>query len=181
MLALTILTSAFNLSIPFFHISGREFLAAMIFAIGYGYKSRNLAVHHSWCCVPIGLFLVTMGIFYWQASLMNFSWMEVVPFLISAIAGTLMVFKLSCSVNSFDNSMKRFLVYVGDNTLTILTWHFLSFKIVSLIIVYAERLPIERLAEFPVINDYTSRGWFILYFIIGMGVPLVFTRVKYLR
>lgn len=181
LLSITILMSAFNLAIPFFHISSRELLAAMIFTIGYSYKSRNQKVHLSWWCVPIGLFLVTIGVCYWQASFMKFSWVEIVPFLISAIAGTLMVFKLSSFVNSKDNWLKRFLVYAGDNTLTILTWHFISFKIVSLIIIYVENLQIERLAEFPVINDYTSQGWFILYFIVGMAVPLIFTKSKYLK
>lgn len=181
LLALVIITSALNLSIPFFHISGREFMAAMIFTIGYSYKKQNLQVHHSWWCVLIGLFLVTIGVCYWQASLMQFSWECIVPFLISAVAGTLMVFKLSCFVNSKDNWLKRFLVYIGDNTLTVLTWHFISFKIVSLIIIYVENLPIERLAEFPVINDYTSQGWFILYFVTGMTVPLIFTKSKYLQ
>lgn len=98
---------AFNLSIPFFHISGREFMAALIFTIGYSYKKRNLQVHHSWWCVLVGLLLVT--------------------------------------------------------------------------IIYVENLPIERLAEFPVINDYTSQGWFILYFVVGMAIPLLFTKMKYLK
>lgn len=181
LLVLLKITSAFNLSIPFFHISGREFMAAMIFTIGYSYKKQNLQVHHSWWCVLVGLFLVTIGVCYWQASLIQYSWEFIVPFLISAIAGTMMVFKLSCFVNSKDNWLKRFLVYIGENTLTVLTWHFISFKIVSLIIIYFENLPIERLAEFPVINDYTSQGWFILYFVTGMVVPLMLTKLKYLK
>lgn len=181
MLAVTIMTSAFNLSIPIFHLSSREFFAAMIFTTGYSYKSMNLQVHHSWWCVPGGLFLITIGVCFWQASLMQFSWECIVPFLISAIAGTLMVFKLSCFVNSKDNWVKRSLVYIGDNTLTVLTWHFICFKIVSLIIIYVENLPIERLAEFPVINDFTSQGWFIFYFVVGMAVPLIFTKTKYLK
>lgn len=80
-----------------------------------------------------------------------------------------------------DNWLKRFLVYIGDNTLTILTWHFISFKTVSLIIIYVENLQIQRLAEFPVINDYTSQGWFFLYFFVGMALPLIFTKTKYLK
>ena len=75
----------------------------------------------------------------------------------------------------------RFLVYLGEINLTVLSWIFISFKIVSLIIIYFENLPIERLAEFPVINDYTSQGWFILYFVTGMVVPLMLTKLKYLK
>ena len=31
-------------------------------------------------------------------------------------------------------------------------------------------LPIERLAEFPVITEYSQQGWWIAYFIVAMVV-----------
>ena len=60
--------------------------------------------------------------------------------------------------------------FIGKNTLTILTWHFLAFKLVSLLIIDIYDLPIERLAEFPVITEYSKQGWWIAYFIIAMVV-----------
>ena len=39
----------------------------------------------------------------------------------------------------------------------------------------------EHLAEFPVIEQYTKDGWFILYFLIGMGVPLGLSKCKYFK
>lgn len=62
--------------------------------------------------------------------------------------------------------------YVGLNTLSILTWHFLSFKLVSLFIIILYDLPIERLAEFPVVDEYAKQGWFVLYFMVGVFTPL---------
>ena len=47
--------------------------------------------------------------------------------------------------------------FIGKNTLTILTWHFLAFKLVSLSIIGIYDLPIERLAEFPVIKEYSQQ------------------------
>ena len=70
---------------------------------------------------------------------------------------------------------------IGNNTLTILTWHFLCFKIVSLIITFAEQLPVGQLADFPVISDYSRQGWFVMYFIVGLFLPLQFAKIKYLR
>lgn len=57
----------------------------------------------------------------------------------------------------------------------------LCFKVVSLMIIGLYNLPIERLAEFPVIEYYSKQGWFILYFIIGTSVPLLMTKSKYLK
>lgn len=179
--ALTMIISAFNLSLPYFHVAGREFFAALIFVMGYNYKAMNLEIHRSWLTIPVGLLLVTLGVSFWQASLLQFNWMQVGPFLISAMAGILMIFKLSSYINDKNNYLKRLLVFIGDHTLMILTWHFLCFKIVSLIIIYYEKLPIKRLAEFPVITDYSCRGYFVLYLIVGIVAPLVLTKTKYLR
>lgn len=60
--------------------------------------------------------------------------------------------------------------FIGKNTLTILTWHFLAFKLVSLLVIGIYDLPIDRLAEFPVITEYSRQGWWIAYFIVAMVV-----------
>ena len=57
--------------------------------------------------------------------------------------------------------------------MTILTWHLLSFKAVSLLIILIYGLPIEQLGEFPVIVEYATKGWWILYFVVGVGLPLL--------
>jgi fucose 4-O-acetylase-like acetyltransferase len=62
---------------------------------------------------------------------------------------------------------------IGNKTIEILTWHFLCFKIVSMIIIAYDGLPIEHLAEFPVMRPYNTQGWWICYFIIGVAVPVI--------
>ena len=82
-----------------------------------------------------------------------------------------MIFSISKQMIYF-NEIKKILVYIGDNTLTILTWHFLSFKLVSLFLILIYQLPISRLAEFPVIEMYAYQGWWLIYFIVGVGMPI---------
>lgn len=48
--------------------------------------------------------------------------------------------------------------FIGKNTLTILTLHFLIIKLVSLVIIGIYDLPIKRLAEFPVITEHSKLG-----------------------
>lgn len=64
----------------------------------------------------------------------------------------------------------KFLDYIGKNTLYILTFHLLSFKIVSLIIIIIHQLPMERLSDYPVIN---IQCYWILYSVIGIIFPLI--------
>jgi hypothetical protein len=67
------------------------------------------------------------------------------------------------------------IVFIGDHTMEVLTWHFLSMKLVSLIIITIYHLPIKRLSEFPVIEEYARQGWWIAYLIVGVAIPVVWT------
>lgn len=76
----------------------------------------------------------------------------------------------------------RALKVVGQNTLDIMGLHFLLFKIVSLIIICVYRLPIERLAEYPVLMGIGG-GWWILYSFVGVSLATIFSvaRHRYLK
>ena len=84
-----------------------------------------------------------------------------------------MVLGISRLLASHNNWVSRFLVFVGDNTLDILTWHFLCFKLVSLLLIWIYALPIERLAEFPVIEEFAYQGWWVMYLVVGVATTLV--------
>lgn len=64
--------------------------------------------------------------------------------------------------------------YIGNNTLHILTWHFLSFKILDMILVVTHGLPISSMVSmYHLPTDmFFKHGW-ILYAIIGVLLPLV--------
>lgn len=105
------------------------------------------------------------------------------PYSITAILGTLMIFaiadklnRLTCNASLLCNRIisviKNLVVYIGEHTLDILTWHFLSFKIVSLIIIYTYRLSWDRLGDFPVMTDYAHQGWWIIYLVVGVALPI---------
>ena len=70
------------------------------------------------------------------------------------------------------------LCFAGNYTLMILVWHVLAFKIASLIIVRMYGLPIEQLAEPPIITRYSCRGWWVAYVIVGISLPLLYLYVR---
>lgn len=181
MLCLTIGLVWLHKSVPYFVIGAKEFFSAEFFVIGYYYKTFGYKLHEKWYVLPIGIMLVTMGVQFYQATLLKFEWWQVIPYLITSITGLLAVFYLSKIIASHDVFYKELLIYIGNNTLTILTWHMLSFKIVSLLIINVYGLSMARLAEFPVIEEYSKQGWFLLYFLIGVLVPLWMTKSKYLK
>lgn len=181
LLCMTILLAFLHKEMPYFGVGAREFLASEFFVIGYYYKKLECKFHEKWCVLPLGLFTITFGTHFYQATLLSFKWWQVILYGATAIIGTLMVFYVSKKIVKLQTVANKWLVFIGNNTLTILTWHMLSFKIVNLIVIYAYGLPISRLAEFPVIEEYSQQGWFLLYFFIGVVVPMGMTKIKFLK
>ncbi len=98
------------------------------------------------------------------------SW-SVTLYIIGAIFGTLMTKNVSFYIQQIPR-LSKVLTYIGNNTLTILTWHFLSFKLISLLIIKIYNLPIETLAYFPVIPEYAQQGWWVAYVLVGLLMSL---------
>lgn len=172
LLVLCVLSSYFHLGIHDY-VEAKELLAAFFILSGYLYKRQRLNwERHPMVVVPLGIGLVVLGSFFWPCSMTSFTWRKAVPYAISAIGGSLMVLTL-CKACSKTNFATSFLKYTGDRTLPILTWHFISFKLVSLLVICLYALPRPRLAEFPVIDAYARQGWWILYLTVGIAIPLL--------
>lgn len=93
-----------------------------------------------------------------------------IPYIITAVLASWSFYSLFDKMKSSQGKFAKILDFIGKNTLTILTWHFLAFKLVSLLIIDIYDLPKERLAEFPVITEYSQQGWWIAYFMVAMVV-----------
>lgn len=151
-------------------------LAALFIWVGYMVRQHNITFYKKDLFPFVGLMLVSVGTIYWQASCLSISIYTYIPFLISAVWGSLAVLSLCEAIDKCNklsnNTILRFLNFIGNNTLTILTWHFLSFKLVSYCIIQIYGLPVKQLSEFPAIEEYARQGWWLAYFIVGVSLPL---------
>ena len=167
----TVLLDFFQFQIPF--IGVRDFLASFFMLVGYVYRKTNFCIEQrAALVVPICAVIIGIGTKYCSCSMISLIWWKVLPYSIAAVAGALMVFSFCKWLYSKHISI-IFLSFFGERTLQILTWHFLSFKIVSLIIIKLYSLPMERLAEFPVMIEYAQSGWWIAYLLVGITIPLL--------
>lgn len=116
----------------------------------------------------LSIFVVALGSYVWpmKMGMPHYQMLKLIPYIISAVLGTWCIY--SVSWERMGKKAALLLQFVGMSTLTILTWHFLAFKIVSLIIVEIYALPMARLAEFPVISEYAWLGWWIAYFFVAI-------------
>lgn len=177
LLMLTFAASFFRIQAPFFDISAREFMAAFFIMSGYGFAVYKIPTNLSWYLLVVLGVVVGFGSWTMAASMLHFDYLYLFPYLICALCGILMTFIISKKLLHVGGCFNRFLVYCGNHTLDILTWHFLSFKIISLVIVLVYGLETARLAELPVIKNLSMTFWWVVYALIGIIVPLL---IRYL-
>lgn len=176
LLLLSLLLAYTNWKIPYFHVGYCEFLAAFYLYCGHLYKNYQLNWHHNTWLNIVFVVIVGIGSVYWPASMLHLPYVKMLPYVVTSIMGLLVIFNISQHVSQCEHSkIKQFLVYVGNYTFNVLTWHFLSMKLVSLMLIAIYDLPIKRLSEFPAIEEYARQGWWVAYFIVGVAIPTIWT------
>lgn len=176
MMVVCTLVSKTGIHVPLY-LNLKEFMAVVFMIAGYLYKRSELHLEkHPVIVIPLCVFLIAVGVALWPGDMTSVHYLKVVPYCITAVAGSLMVLSLCYGLSGL-RICERSLTYIGDRTLGILTWHFLSFKLVSLLLVLIYCLPLSRLSEFPIIVEYSHCGWWILYTITGVAVPLLIQKL----
>ena len=86
--------------------------------------------------------------------------------------GCYLVLVLAKIINKKKSYFKRIFILIGNNTLTIMALHFISFKIIHLTQIFIYNYPIKFLAFSPVIPKNIIY-WWIPYTLIGVAIPLL--------
>ncbi len=175
LLVMTLLMSWFGIEL-YYLCYPRTAFAACFIAIGHFYKERDFHFEKSWLYVVVVFVLIAVVSAFWHSNFLEFGFWDVMPYLVLAVLGSFMLFGIGQHINmSGSPVVKSMLVFTGGKTFNVLTWHMLSFKLVSVVIIYVYDLPWKRIAEFPVIDEYASRGWCVAYFFVGVMVPLLWS------
>ena len=127
------------------------------------------------CCI----FLLSSYLFFKNGISMGCGYNKVIPFSVSAVSGTMLTLYISNVLERKWSIVKRVLYYVGNHTLDILALHFLSFRLVSFVIVLLYGINVSHVAEHPVIKDVSVSHtyWWILYCTVGIALPLLLNAV----
>ncbi len=169
-LTILFLLLAYLLSIASFKIptiGSRTMLSTSFYLAGYWFNKQSFSKQNK---LFVGVFclVIVVGVsFFFQGS-MSVKSAEVFIYFIVALIGTYGIVNIAGLIKG---RAQRVLDYVGSKTLYILTFHFISFKIVSLIKIWQYDLPIESLSSFPVIGEHNTFYW-IIYSIVGVVVPI---------
>lgn len=102
-------------------------------------------------------------------SLANNEYFNSIFLCVASVSGFLLVYCISDYLRK-SRIMKRILCYIGKNSIVIMCFHFLAFKLINVIQIAIYNEPKEYIAAFPVLR--AEDGWWIAYTIVGVIVPL---------
>lgn len=82
---------------------------------------------------------------------------------------------MSMSMIVKPQGIRNSLIMLGKNTLPIVMYHFLAFKIVTVLQIAVYDMPIEKLSAYPIL--ISTNSWWIVYTAIGILFPLCFDSI----
>lgn len=165
---------AAGLKIPVLSGGGyRELLGVMLMSFGFIYRQCRNYVPLNWKTGLAATALTVLGAVYVHASMAyNADFGAFFGLLIPAVSGFIMLHYVSSLISAHLQPVEKALAYVGERTLYIFAWHLLAFKLVSIIKVAAYGLPWPMVGGHTVVNYATDDLFWLLYTIVGIGVPL---------
>lgn len=175
-LCLTIIMRYYEFVVPYIEIGWLTFFSAFYYICGILFKRilgemfMSKTNHIMVLTIPV---IAVVAIVLPGYEMVDCRVIDMPLYILASICGFTLVMSLSLKIEMLNNFVTQFLCFCGNNTLPILTWHFLSFKLVSLFLVWKYSQPIERIAEYPQMREYSQHGWWMTYLIAGVAVPLI--------
>jgi fucose 4-O-acetylase-like acetyltransferase len=172
-LILSLILSLGQWEIHVFEVGYRQLLAVSFYLTGCYFRDKEVLrklVCQRWTLLVASLTFLLCGPLVFHASMIVITPAQIIPYFLIAIIGLFIVYRLSSYMLNY-SKIANLGCFVGNNTMTILTWHFLAMRMVSLVIIILFNLPIENLACHPVIDEYSGKGWWIIYTIAGIILP----------
>lgn len=152
--------------------------AYIMFCTGYYMKGILKRIVNAKHWLIIAGIVVSFGILYlcdrlcsmwgWNSNVNNVS--NPVMYLISSYAGFFTVYGIAVLLQKLKYA-SSLLCVIGRHTLSVVLFHFLSFKVVNVIQCVIYNQPMYRVASFT--TFYSKKGWWLAYTIVGIGIPVL--------
>ncbi|MCI7442941.1 MAG: acyltransferase family protein [Clostridium sp.] len=154
------------------------FIPIFFIYLGYLYRKCEEKIKYNVAIfIPfiIILFMLTYKNIKVEMSANSYS--NILMFIVGALLGIYCTFYISKLISGKCNYMKKFTIYAGKNTIIIMALHMLCFKIINLLQVILYKKSYDLISSWPIL--YSNGGWWILYTIIGVLIPLIINYLLY--
>jgi len=154
----------------------REMVLLPIFYLGYLTSKHKVDLSSSRSHLAIGLLfclpaLAVMAVFI-KIVVSQSLFYNPILFLVGASLGIYLIMIISSKL--VDTQVGSWLDRLGRATMSVLTFHFLSFKILTLLLIIIGIYPVATLAQWPVPSGHGYNNLWALYAVVGLLGPVYF-------
>lgn len=169
-----ITTKYFNISFPIIGNIPLIIYGLFFLLLGYTYKRiENKKIYNIGYFVLFTI-IVVIGSQTNFSNMLSYNYTDIISYLAFATIGIISIFCISSVLKK--TKIAKLLIYIGNNTMIILSLHFITFKLVSLLKIHIYERPITQLACFPVIYENNNIFW-ILYSLAGIFIPIFIYKI----
>lgn len=168
---------ALGFSVTFPHRISRTLICSFFYVSGYLYQKNISArlgerIKNAGALVGGVLFIVIASVN--EVSLGGNQYRYPVAFIVGAFAAAFFVLRLSAWLLKMNwvwmSGLSKHLAYIGKNSLSIVIWHLLMFRVPILIQMIMTQAEIKAITAFPV---YDASGiWWLVYLVAGIYLSL---------
>lgn len=158
-----------KLGIPQLLNNNIALVAVSIFYVGYLFKKYELKVSFKiiYACIAFIVLVILWRYFKVTVAMNQNKYSNPALFIVGWVSGIYLILYIS---KFLDKRRNKILNYIGSNTMIIMAFHFLAFKLVTAFQICYSSLPLTKLASYPVL--FSNNGWWIIYTCIGIFTPL---------
>ena len=152
-------------------ISCTMLLSFFFYCAGYAFK--NIKITNNIYIVILFFIIVAIASTFNHSDFIHMKTIEIIPYCIFALVGIYATLSFSSIISKRKTFITKCLVYIGNNTLYILTWHIFAFDIFSLFYlkVIAQR-PFNSIEEEYLFLNLGGI-YIICYVLLGITIPLL--------
>lgn len=171
-LTISLLLKHFSFSIRYFN--NVNFLATAFFMTGTLVSQIKVSVKSQKTIVASSIVLLCITAIYMPCNMLEIKSVQIIPYFItsSVISYGILTICFYARPSKYIDWISK----VGGRTMDILIFHFLSFKIVSLIKCLHYNISLNQLCGFPVIIEYNEYYW-IIYSVVGVIASLTIAKI----
>ena len=156
----------------FSHILSSIMLLSFFFYCA-GYMTKKQPITRNMWIIAGCFIIVAIASIFINAMMARLNTADIIPYCFFALVGVYASFALSNRIASTKTWLKKTLVYVGNHTMVILTWHFLVFQFISLFYlkVILNRPFTSVITE--EVHQQLGGLHFLVYTVLGITIPLL--------
>ena len=154
-------------------IGSKTMLACGYYTLGYALRVLKFKLP-TFSIIPLIILLASIPFFF--SGSMDVTGKDIFIYFLSSLLGCGIILCLS-NMLSKSHLVTSALSQIGQSTLYILIFHFISFKLVSYIVININNWPLEKLSSFPILSTNYHYLW-IVYGTVGVAVPFFIWKIS---